>query len=51
MDKESLKAAFMARVKALTKEDRDEIKTLARKRNTSMARINPDVAKFFRDSE
>lgn len=51
MDKESMKAAFIAQVKALTKEELDEIKNLGRKRDTSMARINPDVAKFFRDSE
>ena len=51
MDKESLKAAFIAQVKALTKVERDEIKTLGRKRDTSKARINKDVALFFRDSE
>ncbi len=51
MDKASMKAAFMAQVEALTKEELDEIKTLGRKRDKSMARINPDVAKFFRDSE
>jgi virulence-associated protein VagC len=51
MDKESMKASFIAQVKALTKEERDEIKSLALKRDTSMASINKDVALFFRDSE
>ena len=51
MDKESMKASFIDQVKALTKEERDEIKTLGRKRDTSKARINKDVALFFRDSE
>ena len=51
MDKESMKAAFIAQVKALTKEERDEIKAMARKRDTSKASINQDVALFFGDSE
>jgi hypothetical protein len=51
MDKESMKAAFIDQVRALTKEERDEIKAIARKRDTSLASINTDVALFFRDSE
>jgi antitoxin VapB len=51
MDKESMKASFIHQVKALTKEERDEIKAMARKRDTSKARINKDVALFFGDSE
>ena len=51
MDKESMKAAFIDQVKALTKEEREEIKAMARKRDTSKASINQDVALFFGDSE
>ncbi|NBR65483.1 MAG: hypothetical protein EBT65_06060, partial [Actinobacteria bacterium] len=50
LDKEQMKAAFIAQVKSLTKEERDEIKAMEFKRDVSIPKINPDVAAFFRDS-
>ena len=51
MDREAMKSAFIAMAKSLTKEERAEIKAMEFKRDTSIARINPVVADFFRDSE
>jgi len=51
MDREALKLAFLAQIRSLTKAERDEIKAMEFKRDTSIARINPAVEEFFKDSE
>jgi virulence-associated protein VagC len=51
MNREAMKAAFIAMVKSLTEEERAEIKAMEFKRDTSVPTINPYVAEFFRDSE
>ena len=51
MDREALKAAFIAQVRLLTKAERDEIKAMEFKRDNTLLRINPAVADFFKDAE
>lgn len=51
MDREALKAAFIAEIRSLTKAERDEIKAMEFKRENSLVRINPAVAEFFKDAE
>jgi virulence-associated protein VagC len=48
LDKDAMKAAFLELAKSLTQEERDEFKAMKFKRSTSIARINPDVAEFFK---
>lgn len=51
LNKDDMKKAFIAQAKSLTKSERDEIKAMAFKRDKSIARVNPVVAAFFKDSE
>lgn len=51
MDRDALKAAFMAQIRSLTKAERDEIKAMEFKRDNALIRINPAVAEFFKDAE
>ena len=51
LNKEALKKAFIAQARSLTKSEREEIKAMAFKRDKSIARVNPVVADFFKDSE
>jgi virulence-associated protein VagC len=51
MDREALKASFIAQAKFLTKAERDEIKAMEFKRDNALLRINPAVADFFKDAE
>jgi virulence-associated protein VagC len=51
LNKDDMKKAFIAEAKSLTKSERDEIKAMAFKRDKSIARVNPVVAAFFKDSE
>lgn len=51
LNREALKAAFIALVRSLTKAERDEIKAMEFKRDNSLVRINPAVAEFFKDAE
>lgn len=51
MDRDALKAAFIAQIRSLTKAERDEIKAMEFKRDNALIRINPAVAEFFKDAE
>ena len=51
LNREAMKAAFIAMVKSLTEEERAEIKAMEFEKDLSVATINPYVAEFFRDSE
>jgi virulence-associated protein VagC len=51
LNKDDMKKAFIAQAKSLTKSERDEIKAMAFKKDKSIARVNPVVAAFFKDSE
>jgi virulence-associated protein VagC len=51
MNREAMKAAFIAMVKSLTEEERAEIKAMEFEKDLSVPTINPYVAEFFRDSE
>lgn len=51
MDRQALKAAFLAQARSLTKAERDEIKAMEFKRDSTSVRINPAVAEFFKDAE
>lgn len=51
MDRDALKAAFIAQIRSLTKAERDEIKAMEFKRDNALIRINPAVAEFFKGAE
>lgn len=51
IDREALKKAFIAQIRSFTKAERDEIRAMEFKRETSLARINPAVSEFFKDAE
>lgn len=49
--REEAKAAFIALVKSLSEEEREEIKNWALPRELSIPSVRPEVAEFFRDQE
>ncbi len=51
MDRDALKAAFIAQIRSITKAERDEIKAMEFKRDNALIRINPAVAEFFKGAE
>jgi virulence-associated protein VagC len=49
--REEAKAAFIALVKSLTEEEREEIKNWKLSRDLAVPTVRPEVAEFFKDKE
>ena len=49
--REEAKAAFIALVKSLTEEEREEIKNWELPRDLSVPSVRPEIAEFFKDQE
>jgi len=49
--REEAKAAFIALVKSLSEEEREEIKNWELPKDLSIPSVRPDIAEFFRDQE